>query len=180
MYRLFYVNIVHTFSIIRKIYYVGIESISIWYLLVTSGSTVLLLISLISILYCHDLLDQLHCCRYPNRYHFVIVWSAVLLSISSISIRYQYDIVSWLLDQLYCCPYRRYGYDIDTISSCSCWMYCIAVDIVNIDTDTARSYWISCIAADIIDIDMIASCSFWIYCIAATVDIHTIWSCDIG
>ena len=173
MYRLFYVNIVHTFSIIRKIYYVGIESISIWYRLVTSGSTVLLLIS---ILYCHDLLDQLHCCRYPNRYRLVIVWSAVLLSISSISIRYQYDIVSWLLDQLYCCPYHRYWYDIVMflLDVLYCCRYC------RYRYDTALSNWISCIAADKVDIDIISSCSFWINCIAATVNIHTLWSCDIG
>ena len=45
-------------------------------------------------------------------YRFMIVGSDVLLSIS---IRYRYYIILWLLDQLYCCRYRRhrrYRYDI--------------------------------------------------------------------
>ena len=96
-------------SIIRNLYYVDIDSISIRYRHVT-GSTVLLSISSISI-----------------RYRFVIVGSSELQSISSIS-SFSNGLVSWITVDIV---------DIDMISFRDCWISCIAVDIVDIvDIDT--------------------------------------------
>ena len=120
---------------------------------------------------------------------FMIVGSAELLSILSISIRYRYDYVSLLLDKLYCCRYRRHRIDIDTISSCNCWINCIAVDVytissctcwincvaVDIETIFFRDCRISCSAVDIIDIDTISFHDCWISYIAVDIiDIDSI------
>ena len=65
----------------------------------------------------------------------------------------------FLLYQLYCCRYRRYRFDIDTISFPDCRISCNAVDIVDIDTISFHDCWISCITVNIVDIDSISSIS---------------------
>ena len=106
-------------------------------------------------------------CRYRLFYVDIVhtfLWSGIY--ITSTSIRYWYDIVMFLLNQLFCCQYR---FNIDTISFCDCWMTCIAVDIVYIDTISSCSCWMTCIAVDIVEIDTISSCSCWMTCIAVDI-----------
>ena len=117
-YRLFYVDIVHTFllSILRRHRFdivtisscnclinciaVDIDTISIRYRFMIVGLAVLLSISSISIRYRHVpvvstvLLSISSISSISIRYRHVLVGSTVLLSISSISIRYRHDIVS--------------------------------------------------------------------------------------
>ena len=114
----------------------------------------------------------------------------------------RYDIVSWLLDKLYCCRYRRYRYDIvmfllyQLIQLYCCRYHRYRYDIVmflleqlyccryrryrfDIDTISFHDCRISCIAVDIVDIDTISFHDCWISCIAVDiVDIDTISSCS--
>ena len=71
-------------------------------------------------------MDQLYFYRYRRyRYDIVLYLLDQLFTVDIV------DIVSWLSDHLYCGWYRVY---IDTISFRDCWLSCIAVDVVDIDT----------------------------------------------
>ena len=159
-------------SIIRNIYYVDIDSISIRYRHVTVGSTVLLSISSISsitIRYRFVIVGSAAYCRYRRYRYDIISWLLDKLYLCRYR-RYRYDIISWLLDKLYCCRYRRYRYDIvmyllDQLYCCRYRRY--RYDIVMFSSDQLfycryRRYRF--------DINMISFCGCRISCIAVDID----------